>query len=84
MPCFAKCTSPVINVQDPAGKTVGRRRLRDSAKAAMALQSFVNDVRGSQGYGGLCSKGVYRFHSYDEADAWMRKALVERILRIQN
>jgi len=71
----------VLNVEDPVGKTVGRRRLPDAAKAAMALQRFVNQVRRSQGYGGICRKGVFRFHSFEEADAWLTKEIVARAIR---
>ncbi len=74
----------VINVQDPAGKTVGRRAMEDSGKYGMGLQKMVNDVRRSQGFGGICPKGVFRFQSHQEADAWMMKAIVERAIRVQN
>lgn len=75
----------VINIQDPAGKTVGRRRvLEDTGKYGMGLQKMVNQVRRSQGFGGLCPRGVYRFRSHQEADAWMMKAIVERAVRVQN
>jgi hypothetical protein len=50
----------------------------------MGLQKLVNEVRRSQGFGGLCPKGVYRFQSHEEADAWMLKAIVERAVRVQN
>lgn len=70
-----------INLEDPVGKTVGRRRLSDAPKAAMALQDLVNEVRKSQGYGAICRKGVFRFRSYEEADAWMVREIVERAVR---
>ena len=71
----------VINVQDPIGKTVGRRRLNDAAKYAMGLQNYVNHVRKSQGFGAICRRGVFRFCSHEEADRWMIKELVERVIR---
>ena len=42
----------VINIQDPAGKTVGRRRImEDAGKYGMGPQKMVNEVRRSQGFG---------------------------------
>lgn len=74
----------VINIQDPAGKTVGRRVMEDAGKYGMGLQKMANEVRRSQGFGGLCPRGVYRFLSHKEADAWMMKAIVERAVRVRN
>ena len=75
----------VINIQDPIGKTVGRRRvLEDCGAYGMGLQGLVNEVRRSQGLGALCPRGVYRFNSHEEADAWMMKAIVERAIRVRN
>jgi hypothetical protein len=67
----------VINVQDPVGKTVGRRQLRDAWKFAMDAQKTANQLRRSFGHGGLCPKGVFRFRSHEEADAWMMKMLAK-------
>ena len=74
----------VINVQDPVGKTVGRRKLRDAWKYSMGLQKLLNAVRKSQGYGGLCQKGVFRFRSFEEADAWMVREIVKSAIRPRN
>ncbi len=71
----------VINVQDPVGKTVGRRKLRDAWKYSMGLQKLLNAARKSQGYGGLCQKGVFRFRSFEEADAWMVREIVKSAIR---
>lgn len=73
----------VINIEDPAGKTVGRRVLKDAAKFGMGLQALVNEVRRSQGFGGICPRGVFRFHSHEEADTWMMNAIVQRAARRQ-
>ena len=71
----------VINVQDPVGKTVGRRKLRDAWKFAMDGQKTANQLRRSFGHGGLCPKGVFRFRSHEEADAWMMKMLAKSARR---
>ena len=72
------------NVEDPVGKTVGRRKLKDAAKAAMALQHLINRTRESQGFGALCRKGVFRFRSFEEADAWLVKEIVASAIRPRN
>lgn len=62
----------VINIDDPAGKTVGRRRPPNplctetfTIQRATDWQKFL-PVR-------FMPKGVYRFTSHEEADLWMRK-----------
>lgn len=74
----------VLNLEEPIGKTVGRRRLRNAPKAAMALQRTLNQLRQSFGLGAICRKGVFRFRSHQEADQWMIKQLVERAVRARN
>jgi hypothetical protein len=73
----------VINIEDPAGKSVGRRKLRDAWKFGMRAQETANELRRSFGHGGLCSKGVFRFKSHGEADQWMIKMLVKSAHRSQ-
>lgn len=74
----------VINVEDPVGKTVGRRMVRDAWKAGMALQKNGNALRRAFGHGGICARGVFRFRSHEDADEWMMKMLVERASRNQS
>ncbi len=65
---------PVINVEESPGKTVGRRRLADGAAAGMRLQEAV----AGYGWGRLgLPKGVFRFHSHQEADEWMTTKLAQ-------
>lgn len=71
----------VINVDDPAGKTVGRRKLKDAAKVTTGLQRLVNEVRRSQGFGAICRKGIFRFRSFQEADEWLVKEMARRAVR---
>lgn len=62
----------VINIDDPAGKTVGRRRPPNPLCTKIFTIQRANDwqkalpVRGTP-------KGVFRFNSHEEADLWMRK-----------
>ncbi|MFO1438614.1 MAG: hypothetical protein U1F81_09835 [Verrucomicrobiaceae bacterium] len=64
---------PVINVEEFIGKTVGRRvpprdplRISDSNKAAAIAWKKAFPYRGAP-------RGVYRFKTHEEADAWMMK-----------
>ena len=51
-------------------KTVGRRRTDVTDPAA--LQQTLAAVRGT---GRLVPRGVYRFRSFEEADAWMTRMM---------
>ncbi|MEP6699004.1 MAG: hypothetical protein ABJB09_04665 [Verrucomicrobiota bacterium] len=66
----------VVNVEEKIGKTVGRRAIEEPAKYADGLQRLANQANRTMGRA-LCPKGVYRFHSQEEADAWMMKMLVK-------
>jgi hypothetical protein len=52
-------------------KTVGRRRIHGGSRAG-ALQRTLAAVRGT---GVLVPRGVYRFESFEEADAWMTRTM---------
>lgn len=56
---------PVVNVEEFIGKTVGRRVPPSGA----GLQKTLNQALASQKRG-ICPRGVYRFRSFEEADAW--------------
>jgi hypothetical protein len=67
-----------VNLDDPVGKTVGRRRVRtdslnpavDSKRAARAWRrAFPTPFAG---------RGVYRFTSHEEADRWMWKTITRK------
>jgi hypothetical protein len=66
---------PVINVEETIGKTVGSRKPR---RAMTQLASRKVDMeRWREVTGGVgIPRGVYRFTSHEEADAWMMKNLV--------
>lgn len=66
---------PIVNLQDPVAKTVGRRKPpRDSFAAGMKLQRLaVNWAESSDRR--FVPKGVYRFDSHEEADRWMWKMI---------
>ncbi len=59
-----------MNVEEFICKTVGRRVPSSGA----GLQKTLNQVLTGQKRG-VCPRGVYRFHSHEEADAWTLKML---------
>jgi len=62
-----------INLEEKIGKTVGRRRqVRDAFRYGMGLQRLGAELSRSLG-GPRYPKGVFKFHSHEEADAWMMK-----------
>ena len=63
----------VINIEETIGKTVGRRRPPvDALEAGFVMQATTQALMGALGHK-LVPKGVYRFHSHQEADEWMLK-----------
>ena len=66
---------PIVNLEEHPGKSVGRRvptledydRLVDAGAALVRRLPF--------------PKGVFRFRSHEEADAWTNKHIMEAALR---
>ena len=64
-----------VNMEENIGKTVGRRRvIRNPFRYAMGLQETATQLARLTGRG-LCPKGVFKFKTHEEADAWMWKML---------
>jgi len=72
-----------INYEENIGKTVGRRRaeVSDPFAFAMGLQRAANELRKSTIGRGLCPKGVFKFKTHEEADAWMVEMLARQTLK---
>ena len=69
---------PIISIEEHIGKTVGRRvPPRDAFRFAMGLQKTAAELERAM-HRGLCPKGVFRFRTHEEADAWMIKMLARR------
>ena len=66
---------PIINIDDPVGKTVGRRKPAPLRTRAGEKESSADWRRA---FGGGFPKGVYRFHSHEEADEWTWKMMLRR------
>jgi hypothetical protein len=64
-----------INLQDPVGKVVGKRRT-----AGNPLDTATDSKKRARGWRKafptpFVPKGVFRFRTYEEADLWMWKAI---------
>jgi hypothetical protein len=69
---------PAINFEEKIGKTVGRRRMPgDPFAYGMALQKNGIELSKSLGLRGI-PRGVFRFRSHEEADAWLMKQLTRK------
>jgi len=64
----------IVNLEETPGKTVGRRKIADPFKFGMQLQRAGGTMRRSNGL----PKGVYKFHSHEEADQWILDQLTKR------
>jgi len=68
----------IVNLEETPGKTVGRRKpaantLDPNAHRKADAKAWQEAFRN----GGL-PKGVYKFHSHEEADAWTWKMLTRK------
>jgi len=69
---------PIIDLEENIGKTVGRRKPPvDSLAAGLAMQQTVVDLHKALG-NRMFPRGVYRFRSHEEADAWRWKMLTRK------
>jgi hypothetical protein len=63
----------------PLTKVVGRRKpARVDVGSFDSMQKMVNALRAGRG---LVPKGVYRFHTFEEADAWLIRTMAENSSR---
>ena len=61
----------VINLEESIGKQVGRRQApTDPLKVAGDLNHLVSGLLEASGHK-LPGRGVFRFHTHEEADQWM-------------
>jgi hypothetical protein len=67
---------PVVNIDDPAGKTVGRR-------TRFTKQGYIDYAFGLQknlaGFSRpVFPKGVFRFKTHEDADQWLMDHLIRK------
>lgn len=60
---------PVVNIDEKIGKTVGRRQIKDSLVYGFGLQKSLARIREEAPFPRF-PKGVFKFRSFEEADAW--------------
>ena len=61
-------SEPVINLDEPIGKWVGRRRPPQPLDPTRSTKE--ESRRWRSAFGGLFPKGVYRFGTHEEANEW--------------
>ena len=66
---------PVINLEEKIGKTVGRRRAPNPLRVQEGDVLAAREWRRTLG-GIRVPRGAFKFHSHEEADAWLMKHLV--------
>ena len=61
-----------------ATRIVGRRsgEIAPTLENTSVLQMTMRQLRGGRG---ICPRGVYRFRTFEEADAWMIKMMAQSI-----
>ncbi len=64
----------MVNIDENIGKTVGRRRVGDSLEYGLGLQKLLASAREESSFPRF-PKGVSKFRSFEEADAWMMRYL---------
>jgi hypothetical protein len=71
---------PPINTEENIGKAVDGpdTEFNNVWTQAMELQRAANELRKSTTGRGLCPKGVFKFKTHEEADAWMDEMLALR------
>lgn len=68
---------PIINHDEFIGKTVGRRT-RGPDLSVVAGEADASARWRDAGFGVRVPRGVYRFRSFEDADAWMTKHLTRK------
>ncbi len=66
---------PVINIEEKIGKTVGRRIPRGGFDYGMGMQKLAGELAKTFKHPRF-PRGVFRFKSFEEAEAWTMKYLV--------
>ena len=63
-----------INIEEPIGKTVGRRVIKDPTDYGMKLQEAGSQLQQTLDIAYI-PRGVYRFKTHEEADEWLMKMM---------
>ena len=77
-------TKSPINMDEKIEKAAGGGpEASDPFAAAMALQKIASEALRATGRG-LCPKGVFKFKTHEEADAWMQEMLARPARKPRN
>ena len=69
---------PFVNLEETPGKTVGHRRPPKDGLAPSKAQRVEDAVAWQRAFGGLpVARGVYRFRTHEEADAWLWEKMTQ-------
>ena len=68
---------PIVNLEETPGKVVGKIKRRTPAEALARLVARFHAMGLKLPY----PKGVYRFNTFEEADAWEMKHRIEAAVR---
>ncbi len=70
----------VINLEEKIGKTVGRRLVPNPRR--IRKDDIPKAMERRRTIGGLpVPRGVFKFHSHEEADAWLMKYQIQAAIR---
>ncbi len=78
---YAECIvkPPFINVEEPIERVVGRRTKQPNA-LSLTSHGKADAVAWRKAFGGLrVPRGVYRFRTHEEADAWLWRMMTRPI-----
>jgi hypothetical protein len=67
----------VINIGDPVAKVVGKR-MSPAPFVVQTSETRSNRQWREAGFGPRIRKGVYRYRTYEEADAWLMDHLTRK------
>jgi hypothetical protein len=73
---YSGAMHPVVNIDEKIGKTVGRRKIKDSLVYGLGLQKSLAQIREEAGFPRF-PRGVFKFRSFEEADAWMMRYMTK-------
>ena len=68
---------PIVNCEEFIGKTVGRRHPSGRLQAHSS-ETVSNQQWQKAGFGLRVVRGVYRFHTHEEADQWLMDHLTQK------
>lgn len=73
-------TRPLVNVEERIDRVVGRRVPPDPLSVSSSRRA--DAIRWRDAFGGVrVARGVYRFHTHEEADEWLWRTMARPLSR---